>query len=340
MTERLPPMPEPLTPEERALAARLARLGPHGEPSPALDARILAAARAEMPAVGPPRKQARWPLAFGIAASVALAVGLAWQLRPLPEAVTYDEAASAVAAAESAQAVQAESTEAMPMEAPAEDAAATAAAPAIHAEPAPAPAVDKDAPEAFRRIAAPAREVASQSRAAGAEATASNPSSRPAPVRAHSAPPAPPAPPPAPVVLQAPPAMESEAGAAASAADTTLPAPPAAVAGAAKARAPVAQQAAARDAAAAAERRARNQAAAAESHAASPVVEDSSANEPFVEDIPPATADSPAVRDAWLHRIRELHAAGDTDAARASLREFVRRYPAFPLPEDLRPLLD
>ena len=35
-----------LTPEERALAQRLARLGAQGEPSPALDARILAAAHA------------------------------------------------------------------------------------------------------------------------------------------------------------------------------------------------------------------------------------------------------------------------------------------------------
>ena len=39
-----------LTPEERALADRLARLGPQGEPSPALDARILAAARGASPA--------------------------------------------------------------------------------------------------------------------------------------------------------------------------------------------------------------------------------------------------------------------------------------------------
>ena len=84
MTERLPPLPEPL--------------GPHGEPSPALDARILAAARDGLPAAaGPARRTARWPWAFGIAASVALAVGLAWQLRPLPERVLYEEAASEVA---------------------------------------------------------------------------------------------------------------------------------------------------------------------------------------------------------------------------------------------------
>ena len=61
---------EPLTPEERALAQSLSRLGPHGGPSPGLDARVLAAARAavqEAPAPGgqvpPPRR--RWPLGLG-----------------------------------------------------------------------------------------------------------------------------------------------------------------------------------------------------------------------------------------------------------------------------------
>jgi hypothetical protein len=56
-------------------------------------------------------------------------------------------------------------------------------------------------------------------------------------------------------------------------------------------------------------------------------------------DVPPATAASPAVRDAWLARIRELATAGRGDEARASLAEFRRRYPAFAIPEDLRPLL-
>jgi hypothetical protein len=56
-------------------------------------------------------------------------------------------------------------------------------------------------------------------------------------------------------------------------------------------------------------------------------------------DVPPATAASPEVRDAWLARIRELAAAGRTEDARASLAEFHRRYPAFAIPEDLRPLL-
>jgi hypothetical protein len=47
---------------------------------------------------------------------------------------------------------------------------------------------------------------------------------------------------------------------------------------------------------------------------------------------------SPEARDAWLARIRELLAAGRTDAARASLREFVHRYPEEPLPDELRAL--
>jgi TolA-binding protein len=56
------------------------------------------------------------------------------------------------------------------------------------------------------------------------------------------------------------------------------------------------------------------------------------------EVVPPATADSPAVRDAWLQRIRELLRNGQTDAARDSLREFRHRYPQQVLPEDLRAL--
>ena len=91
---------EPLTPEERALAQSLSRLGPHGGPSPGLDARILAAARAavqEAPAPGgqvpPPRR--RWPLGLGVAASVLLAAGVAWQLRPAYEVPVASEVPAA-----------------------------------------------------------------------------------------------------------------------------------------------------------------------------------------------------------------------------------------------------
>ena len=93
-------MPEPLTSEERELAARLAQLGPHGTPPPALDAGIIAAAHAA--AVGQARpRQGRWPALLGLAATLALAIGVTWQLQPGGEVASHDEAprerASAVA---------------------------------------------------------------------------------------------------------------------------------------------------------------------------------------------------------------------------------------------------
>src|SRR5690606_11237533 len=57
-----------------------------------------------------------------------------------------------------------------------------------------------------------------------------------------------------------------------------------------------------------------------------------------VEDIPPATADAPEVREAWLRRIGELMRQGKLDLARASLAEFRRRYPQAAVPVELRPL--
>ena len=55
---------------------------------------------------------------------------------------------------------------------------------------------------------------------------------------------------------------------------------------------------------------------------------------------PPATADAPEVRAAWLARVRELLDAGRIEAARASLLEFRRRHPQAELPPDLQALLD
>ena len=56
------------------------------------------------------------------------------------------------------------------------------------------------------------------------------------------------------------------------------------------------------------------------------------------EDIPPATVDSPEVRDAWLNRIIELLEQGKRQEAKASLAEFRRRYPGAVLPPRLRAL--
>ena len=45
------------------------------------------------------------------------------------------------------------------------------------------------------------------------------------------------------------------------------------------------------------------------------------------------------MRDAWLQRIQALVDAGDIAGAKASLHAFVRRYPDYTLPEDLRALV-
>ena len=57
------------------------------------------------------------------------------------------------------------------------------------------------------------------------------------------------------------------------------------------------------------------------------------------DDVPPASVESPAVREAWLARIRELVAAERYVEARDSYAEFRRRYPDAPVPDDLRSLL-
>lgn len=85
------PPHDPLDAHERLLADRLAREST-ASPPPALDAAILAAARAAVagtpaaPARVPRHHRRRWPLGMGMAAAVLVAVGVAWQLRPLPDA--------------------------------------------------------------------------------------------------------------------------------------------------------------------------------------------------------------------------------------------------------------
>jgi hypothetical protein len=58
-----------------------------------------------------------------------------------------------------------------------------------------------------------------------------------------------------------------------------------------------------------------------------------------LDDLPPASVDSPQVQQAWLQRVRQLVAEGRPDAARDSLREYQRRSPKAALPDDLRLLL-
>ncbi|QNN47095.1 hypothetical protein H9L17_02720 [Thermomonas brevis] len=278
---------EPLDADERALAAALPR--PHGrnEPDAALDARILAAAHAaaQTPAKVPHKR--RWTVPLGLAASLCLALGLAWRTQlDVPQR----------AAAPSAQPEQAPPV--ATYGAPAQQAdSAVAAQPMLKPEPAAAPAPPVAPPSAIAREVREAPPVV-------LEDAQPAPASAPMPAAAAAAPPppAPPAPPPPIATAAAPRAMPIETG------------PPAARALAAPAMA-------------------------AKARSTEPVERmlDLQADAP-VEDVPPATADSPEVREAWLRRIGELMRKGKTDEARASLTEFRRRYPDATLPAELRPL--
>jgi hypothetical protein len=296
-----------LTPEElaleRELAQRLARLGPQREPSPAMDARVLAAAHAAVQPRAKRRRPATWPTVFGLAASVVFALGLAWKLRPEPADVASSQAA------------------------------ATAEEPL--ADYAPPPPAEVYAPRPRRVLEVPAPPPAEKpARTRGVGTTNPQPAPRKAPASeppfAFEAMPAPvesPAPPPpAPAAPQAGVAAPAAAGnsataaqAAADAASTRREAADAAAPGVAQdnVRAFEARKAAA---------------------PATATEQDVEFAEPDEEVVPPATADSPQVRDAWLQRIRELAKAGRLDDARASLREFRHRYPGVVLPGDLRAL--
>ena len=401
---------EPLTPEERELADRLARLGAHTGPSSALDARILAAAHDAVASGGARRaRRTRWPVAMGVAATLVLAIGIAWQLRPAQDAAqVYSEAPMVTPAAPASAPEAAElpatggvADEMAPPPVPPPEAAAETGgqapedAPGTEVRAASRPRADhamreSAAPEDGRADEAPKRaarrirdqaDAASQASVSGqpalgqrapeerasaeripdepaAEALVSKqpvskqsvskqPSSNEAARQAQAkqaaalresrtrsdaarteaaampAPPPPPAPaaPPTEVVFDLP-------------VPATMPAP--APAPAAATQTPVAGSAAKRTTPAP-----RNDATAPvriETTAATRGLERDNAGftDQVLDDQPPATADSPQVQRAWLQRIRELLADGDTEGARASLAEFKRRYPRYALPDDLR----
>lgn len=260
-----PPDPSPLSPEERALARRLAELDDGAEPSAALDARVLAAARGVQRVS---MRRRRWPAAVGLAASLLLVVGVAWELRPIVQGRSDTQAAHR--ATRTVVAAQ------------------TAPARAKHAAPTPDISLQAPPPAPPARVSAAKMNVPSE----------------PA-VIVDTPAPAPPAPPPPP----AEPVRESV---------LAMPAPAAAPASSAPAPA-IDMQDAAREA---------DRADAAGS---------ARGDEPE-DEVPPATADSPAVRDAWLQRIQGLVDKGDIASARTSLHAFVQRYPDYALPEDLRAL--
>ena len=282
--------PHPLDAEERALAALLPR--PHGraEPGADLDARILAAAQAALhpqPAVRRPRRS--WIGPTALAASLVLAVGLAWQLRPppsLPAPAATEDAASAESDEMSMRAFETAPSTPVPM----------------------ARTIPMTVPPPDAKVSAAPKQEAP----VGGNAPMSAPVAPP--------PPAPPAP-----------VMVGEAAAVA------LPQ----AAEPARAQAPVMAKATASDAMR--ERAAASGTMAAENREEAQRAADAATLDTIIvsdpeEDVPPATADSPDVREAWLRRISELLEQGKADEAKASLAEFKRRYPDATLPAELRKL--
>lgn len=322
---------DPLTPEERELARLLGRRAEQSPP-PALDAAILAAARAavDAPAGEAPltpaaprtlRPRRRWPAVFGVAASTVFAVGIAWQMRPEPPSAPAEAVATAPAAQEMAADA---SAEVMSYDSAAADVAAT--------EPAPAPTA---APAAAEAAPAPAPAIADVPKPAPV-----TPRQLPAPMMA-------PAPPPAPTAdtafaapampAAAPPAPEAYSAPAPAAA----PAVPAAAMRARKATAATAESMSSAQATAedritltAAKQDAAGRTAPGVMRRASDAGLSAEAVQAEVQ------ADAGLPRRQWLQKIRERRDAGQRDLARASLERYLQTYPEARLPKDVRPLLD
>ena len=341
---------EPFNAEERDLAQRLARLSGPREPAPALDAMILAAARtavaakaAETPADVPadpkitplrPRKpEPRWPLGFGLAASLVLAAGIGWRLQGDGEGSSMESAASAPAGQSD------EVTQAVLLEPPLQ-----------RTPPPPPPPLAEAAADASARRAEAPRDAFTKAAPSPAESefvaemsvadTVTN--AEPAPSTASAAP--------------------SAASANAVADDGALDkisvsgsrvAAERAVGAAEYTRTPLNErreqavsQPAAKPATAASSPTAPTAQPSVQSERARGLIgniegdaEASKSRDQYrFDERPPVSADSAEFRQAWLQRIRGLIAKGEQDGARSSLQEFRRRYPDVELPDDLRKL--
>ncbi len=306
--------PEPLSTEEHELAQRLVRVGAPGEPSPALDARILAAAHNAVAQRSrqQPRRH-RWPVVFGIAASLALAVGIAWQLRPLPQAPPANSETTAamieIAAADSVQpgAAADSAAKALSSAPPEPIQSARASLPAANPEEVQAEVTSNQGDAASATAVDEPPVVFDQPQSADVQSPQPAPSLPPPPADAVSA---------SPEFAPAPPAPATVT--------------PQRDRGESAARAAPPQQRALSGAA--------SPARSAEAKDASTLdtITATDGSEEGFDERPPTTADSPQVQQAWLQRIRELIAGGESDAARDSLQAFKRRHPGVVLPDDLR----
>jgi hypothetical protein len=344
-----PYSPEPLTPEEREMARLTGHLGPQGEPSTALDARILAAAHAALERKRPPRRKPRWPVAMGLAASVVFAVGIAWQLRPLQQTPVLvsteapaDEIAARSAIAESPATLP--GSPALPQADASADMASTEApaAPAPVEQAPPAPLKMLAPPPAESRMPPPRQEVArAKTRASDARGQAQN-AGNAAMASAPSPPPAPPAPammaPATATEVDAPVAFAPEPrerenhrdgySARAAAADSS-----AASAGAMATKPQAEALAEAKATRAAASTRQKES-------ASLDRVEVSGSRMKRTDLQVPVSDDARLPVNEWLERVRTRYGLGDAGAAKQSLLLFVKDHPSEPVPGDLEPLLE
>lgn len=322
------PHDEPLSPEERALAERLSRLGPHDGPSPALDAKILAAAHAAVAASRPPRR--RW-LALsalpgsvitgvGMAAALVLVVGVVWQLRPsdpAPKPAREEGANMGYVSAEIVRRPQAQ----------------VAPPPPPPAEPA------RELRPALARRAAPPAEAAP----ASAPPSAVDDTHYMDEAVAHA---------------PAPAAMAADASAVVAAPAPAAPPPPSAFSQAAEPErfSTASIEAERREAAAVryqsqAKARQRNEVASAQAPVelldevemtGAPIQEAPSPGTVAADAAPiasvPVSEDARLPPSQWLRRIRDRRDAGDLDGARASLARFRQDHPGERVPRDLRKL--
>lgn len=343
---------QPLDARERELAGRLAQLGASAEPSAALDARILGAARAATRMAGGAtttrsRTRRRWPVAMGVAATLVLAVGIAWQLRPVGETQQAYSEAPAVAEVFEAPVERPAPPRLPATEADAAAPSAAPPAPAMPPPPAPAEASRQRAEAALR-----AGEDAGAEAATGSSARTNGRRQRD--VVADQVPAEP-----EPRLLQDAADEAEEASAAPLAFPATTgaggperkalhqgtqkPAPEIVLESVAPAPPPppppapaTQQQRESAGATAPAVAKPREPLDRIEVTGSRIDRDNDGFSDQAIDDQPPATADSPLVQQAWLQRIRELIAKGRLEAARTSLDEFKRRYPRYALPVDLR----
>ena len=335
---------EPFNAEERDLAQRLARMGGPHEPAPALDAIILAAARAAVseplahvadtpadPKISPlrPRRPGpRWPLGFGLAASLVLAAGIGWRLQGDGEGSSAESAAQAPAAQAD------EVTQAVLLEPPLQRTP----------PPPPPPLADASTDAAARRTEVP-RDALAKAAPEPSEPEFVADMAAEAATIAESAPSSPP--PPAGATKNA---VADDAALDEVSVTGSRVAAEHAVGAAEYTRTPLNErreqavsQSAGKPAVTASpastsssiqNERTRGLASGTEGDAEA----SKSRGQSRFDERPPVSADSAEFRQAWLQRIRRLIAKGAQDDARSSLQEFRRRYPDMELPDDLRKL--